>query len=355
MKVHKAHLNSEQFDFPFVAELPTLSTQAPRGGAKGVRSKRPVEGSPPVAIAQGASGDPESMAIALEATGDYRILRRLKPTMVWPELNNGPRQRIAILDTETTGLDHTRDKVIELAMLCVDVDLASGIPVGEVIVYDGLEDPGIPIPKEVQEMTGITQDMVRGQRIEDESVLKLLADTDLVIAHNAGFDRPFCEGRLARFSSLPWACSLSDINWRGEGRTSAKLENLAQHLGFFYDAHRAEMDCHALLRVITAQLPVTGRTALSSLIQKADKPSFRLYATNAPYESKDVLKLRGYRWNAERRVWHMRLEDSAALDAECIWLKEKVYGNRSAFVQVEEFDALTRYSSRNGLESQQRL
>ena len=34
-------------------------------------------------------------------------------------------------------------------------------------------------------------------------------------------------------------------------------------LGWFYDAHRAEMDCHALLAVLQAELPVTHPTGLA--------------------------------------------------------------------------------------------
>ena len=106
--------------------------------------------------------------------------------------------RVVVLDTETTGLDQSKDKIMELALLRVDVDRATGLPVGAVQVYDGLEDPGMPIPPEVQEITGITPDMVQGQRLDEDRIAALLDGVDLVIAHNAGFDRPFCEARIAR-------------------------------------------------------------------------------------------------------------------------------------------------------------
>ena len=37
----------------------------------------------------------------------------------------------------------------------MDVDRHSGLPIGTVQVYDGLEDPGRPIPKEVVTITGM--------------------------------------------------------------------------------------------------------------------------------------------------------------------------------------------------------
>jgi DNA polymerase-3 subunit epsilon len=262
---------------------------------------------------------------------------------------------MVVLDTETTGLDQGKESIIELALLRVDVDNATGMPVGPVQVYDGLEDPGKPIPKEVVAITGITDADVQGQRLDEERVAQMLQDADLVIAHNAGFDRPFAEARLKRFAELPWSCSFADIDWKGQGRSSAKLESLAQALGLFYDAHRAEMDCHALLAVLTAPLPTGPGTGLAQLLRAAGSPSYRLSATNAPFDSKDQLKARGYRWNADQRVWQTRLGDEVALKAECAWLKENAYNNRSAAVQIEKMDARTKYSARAGTVVHQQL
>ena len=297
----------------------------------------------------------ELMARQLEAQGDFRVLRRLKPQLDWPGLPSGAVTRVVVLDTETTGLDQGKECIIELAMLRVDIDNATGLPVGEVQVYDGLEDPGKPIPPEVVALTGIHDADVQGQSLDEARVAELLEGVDLVIAHNAGFDRPFVENRIAQFAQVNWACSFADIDWKAQGRGSAKLESLAQANGWFYDAHRAEMDCHALLAVLAQKLPVASHTGLTQLIEAASRPTYGLQATNAPFEAKDKLKARGYRWNADQRVWHTRLKDDAALQAEYEWLKEQVYGTRRAVVQLEKLDALVRFSSRPGIVTQQQL
>ena len=295
----------------------------------------------------------EAWAQQLEAHPDYRVLRRLVPRLLFdaPAAGDTPAgvARVLILDTETTGLSHASDKIMELAMLRVDVDRATGQAIGPVQVYDGLEDPDQPIPAEVQAITGINDAMVKGQRLDVARIVELLDGVDLVIAHNAAFDRPFVEARLPAFAAKAWACSFADIDWKGEGRGSSKLESLAMGLGWFYDAHRAEMDCHALLAVLQAPLPVAHTTGLARLLAVAPTLRYRLQATGAPFDVKDALKERGYRWDAAQKVWHTRLDSAEALQAEASWLKAHVYGARSARVQVEALDALVRYSSRSGV------
>ena len=253
-----------------------------------------------------------------------------------------------ILDTETTGLDSSKDRLIELALILVDVDKATGLPLQVQEVFDELEDPGRPIPAEATRVTGITDAMVAGKRLNEARVAELMAGVDLVIAHNARFDRGFMENRLPAFAKLPWACSVAEIDWQAQGRGSAKLEFLAHELGFFYDAHRAEMDCHALLAVLAAPLPNTGETGLARLLAAAQATSYRVQATGSPFSSKDALRARGYRWDAERKVWHTQVGNPAALEAECEWLKKDVYGGRSARIDIERQTALERFSSRAG-------
>lgn len=292
--------------------------------------------------------DFDALAAMLDQHPDFKVLRRLKPELNFPAAPAGKVVRILVLDTETTGLEHSQDKIIELALLQVDVDLATGLSVGAVVVYDGLEDPGVPISKETEAITGITSAMLAGHRLDEARIASLLEGVDLVIAHNAAFDRPFCEARIPAFSQLPWGCSLADIDWKKEGQSSAKLEYLALEKGWFYDAHRAEVDCHALLAVLGQPLPASQVTGLAKILAASQGPSYRLQATNAPFEAKDLLKARAYRWNAEQRVWQTRLASETELTAEYAWLKAFVYSGRAARVQVEKLTAMEKYSSRAG-------
>jgi DNA polymerase-3 subunit epsilon len=340
----KVHMNEADTSVAASLQLGFGFDETEAAGAAGPTRARKAKITPRVAA---QLPEPEAMARALDDHADYRVLRRLPVVTEFARRPTGPVTRVLILDTETTGLDASRDRIMELALLGVDVDTATGLPTGAVDVYDGLEDPGTPISAEIQALTGINDAMVRGQRLDEQRVADMLGRADLVLAHNAGFDRPFAEARLPQFAQLPWGCSFADLDWKKEGHGSAKLTQLAQELGWFYDAHRAEMDCHALLAVLAAPL-ASGLTGLAGLLAAASRPSYRLQATGAPFEAKDLLKGRGYRWDGTDRVWHTRIGDEAGLDDECNWLKQSVYGSRAAQVQVESFDAGIRYSSRPG-------
>ena len=295
----------------------------------------------------------EAMAQQLEADAGYRVLRRLVPIADFGPAPDSPDvRRVLVLDTETTGLSHQTDKIIELAMLLVQVDASTGLPFGPVELFEGFEDPGMPIPDVAKEITGISDDMVQGQRLDDTLVEAMVARADVVVAHNAGFDRPFVEARFPGFAGKAWACSFADIDWKAAGAGSSKLSALAQDHGWFYDAHRAQVDCHALLQVLAKPVPKSSSTGLAQLIAAASKPSFKLRATGSPFESKDLLKSRGYRWDADAKVWFCTLPDAQRLDEEMQWLKAEVYGRRNAQVDIEALDALVRHSARAGERSQ---
>jgi len=201
------------------------------------------------------SPDAEALAARLAEHPDYRVLRRLDVTREWPAVTGRGVGFAVVLDTETTGMDPATDKMIELALVKFEYSRESGA-IGRVFdAYDGLEDPGMPIPPESTAIHHITDDMVQGRRLDEAAIGRVLEGAGLVIAHNAGFDRPFVEARLPVFRALPWACSLKEVPWDGLGLGSAKLDYLAYRYGFFFEGHRAEIDCRALLEVLRLPVP----------------------------------------------------------------------------------------------------
>ena len=154
----------------------------------------------------------EDMVKHLSETGRYRILTKLVPRAVAPFPRPEFPLKGIILDTETTGLNARKDEIIEIGVIAFTFD-AAGL-IGDVTgVYGGLQQPRLSIPSEITRLTGITDEMVAGQSIDMAALQVLIEPADVLIAHNAGFDRPFCEAFSDLFSGKAWACSNSEIDW----------------------------------------------------------------------------------------------------------------------------------------------
>jgi DNA polymerase-3 subunit epsilon len=293
-----------------------------------------------------SSGELIAMAAALEQSDDYRILRRLVPRGVSKPPAAGAK--IAILvDFETTGLDTSQDEVIEIGMVkfCYS---ERGDVMAVVDTFSSFNQPSKPIPAEVTSLTWITNEMVAGHRIDAEAVASFVTDAGVVIAHNANFDRRFAERGWPVFAEKCWACSLREIDWRKHNIDGAKLGYLLAAVGYFHDGHRAVEDCQALLEILAHELPKTGRTALSALLERSNLPTYRIWAERAPFDFKDILKKRGYHWNdgndARPKAWYIDVSENHR-DQELRFLKESIY-QRDVDLYAPSITAMNRFSVR---------
>lgn len=284
----------------------------------------------------------------LDEHPDFKVIRRIVPRQGFARNDGRVLSKGVVVDTETTGIDPAKDVIIELGMVVFEFDAETGIVYNVLDSFDQLEDPGFPIPPESIAVHGITDEMVAGKRIEDAKVASLLDGVSLVVAHNSKFDRVFLEKRLPVFESLPWGCSLAQVDWSAEGVGSAKLEYIAYQYGYFYDAHRADVDCYALLEVLQQKLPKSGDIVLKSVLNTLGQKSYTIFAIGSPFETKDVLKARNYRWDGDKKCWHITVTGDDAIKSEVAWLKSNVYGGRSAKVEIEVQNCMTRFSARPG-------
>jgi DNA polymerase-3 subunit epsilon len=205
-----------------------------------------------------------AMADTLARSTDYRVLRRLIPRTEFAPANGQPTRSGILLDVETTGLDQVRDEVIELAMIKFDY-LPDGSITRVADVFTAFNEPSRPIPPEITELTGITDEIVAGHRIDPDAVAAFADDAVIVIAHNAGFDRKFSERYWPVFQHKAWGCSATEVDWRKHGFDGSRLGYLLAGAGFFHQAHRAIDDCHALLEILAFELPDLGAPALAVL------------------------------------------------------------------------------------------
>ncbi|MHC4042826.1 3'-5' exonuclease [Bradyrhizobium sp. 23AC] len=291
--------------------------------------------------------DLAAMAETLSRSPDYRVLRRLvaRPRYV-PMLGQDVRTGV-LLDTETTGLDHAKDEIIELGMVKFDY-LADGRIVGVRDTFSAFNEPSVAISAEVTALTGITDEMVAGHRIDDAAATDFVGGSVITIAHNSGFDRRFVERYWPAFEHKAWACSMSEIDWRKQGFAGSQLGYLLNGVGYFHQAHRAVDDCHALLEILDFVLPATGASALALLLETARKPTLRIWAEQTAFELKDSLKRRGYRWNdgsdGRPKSWFVDIGETA-LDDEIAFLRTQIY-MQDVEPTVQRLTAFTRFSGR---------
>lgn len=286
----------------------------------------------------------ERAASLLATSPDFKILRRFLPPRRYNDASSSFLLNAGLyVDVESTGLDVERDQIIELAVVPFAYDDDGNVylvPEG----WSQFEEPAIPISQEITDLTGITNDMLRGCRINDALVEATVKTTDLVIAHNADFDRKLLERRFPVFARVDWACSYREVPWQAMGVLGGKLPHiLAEACGGFYDAHRALDDCLVGVHVLaTAQHE--GKPALAHLLESARRPSCRVWARNSHFSKKDQLKAKGYRWSPDPvKCWFKDVPE-AELEAERVWLRDVgVYRP-----DVTRLTARDRYSTRAG-------
>ncbi|USR00324.1 hypothetical protein [Sphingomonas aerolata] len=167
----------------------------------------------------------------------------------------------------------------------------------------------------------------------------------VVVAHNAAFDRPWIERRLEDAGDLDWACSMSQIDWRGNGFDGLALGHLLGQTGWFHEAHRGPADVDAVIQLLRHSF-ADGATALSSLRTRSATPSWIVRATGASFDVKELLRERAYRWDPARRVWWKEIEVGER-SAEEFWLAANVYsagrGARSMGPTFDEMNAAARF------------
>jgi DNA polymerase-3 subunit epsilon len=298
----------------------------------------------------------EKLVRILDRTGLYRILRRV-PDLPLSPMSDDDRAAAGlataiVLDTETTGLGPD-DEVIEFAMARVAFDPVYARIDHVIDTFGALREPHKAIPPEVVRLTGITDRDVAGQTIDRAEVEEFVSGAAVVIAHNAAFDRPVVERHWDVFASLPWGCSLTQVDWRAEGFEGRRLGQLLAERRLFHEGHRALDDVLALV-VLLQQPLMLGATPFSLIMESAPLVTTRIWATAAPYGRKALLRQRGYRWSdgsCGPRAWLRDVPDACA-KAEVQFLRTHVYEDETATPLVRRIGSVDRFSVRAGAPAQ---
>ena len=164
--------------------------------------------------------------------------------------------RIIAFDTETTGLNpFDGDRVMEFG--AVELQIDSEFRVSGVKAHDWLINPGMPIPREVTRVTGITDEHVANKPPFSKMAKEIhaLLDGAILIAHNLAFDMAFLRLEFER-CDLHWPITIAEVDTLHVSRAKLtdqhrhNLGHVAKLLGVPLDnAHRATDDAEACGRV----------------------------------------------------------------------------------------------------------
>ena len=294
----------------------------------------------------------EKLADILQKSDEYRVARKYqKPTGYNDDDNSNCKSHDKLigvfLDIEATGLLYSRDKLIELGMVKFEYT-EDGRIFNLLEEFSSYQDPDIPIPGHITKLTGISDDMVKDHSVDESAVSEYLKDVDIIIAHNAQFDRAFFETTFPNIAPKSWACSMRDINWNEENINSLKLEYIAYRYGFFFEGHRAIIDCLVGIHILSQNLLISKIPVLKRLLDTALQLEFKIIAKDTPYESKDLLKTKGYRWGMPPantyRAWHITVPEHR-VEEEIKYLLSNIYKcNTTLSIEIEISDAFNKHS-----------
>lgn len=254
--------------------------------------------------------------------------------------------KLAIVDTETTGLDPATDEVIGMSIFCVEVDRVTGRLMRILDRYDALREPQVKMSALAEEITGIQYSQLVGEQLDDERILDMLAGCELVVSHCAAFDRQFLEPCLPAFELLPWACSYTEIDWLGaERQPSASLVYLLSLHGIDQTSYERQTDCSALASLLDMPLPVSGHTGFAALLDAVRSVQIRYTVLEADAEVAELVKEKKFQHFPEQNLWQITLQKDEVSELES-WLVDSAVDGEIGSFTCDQIDAFSRFSGR---------
>jgi DNA polymerase-3 subunit epsilon len=172
----------------------------------------------------------------------------------------------AVVDVETTGMRARQgDRITDLAVVVVQGERRE-------LVLECLVNPGCPIAPRIAQLTGITEELVRGAppfpEVADR-VLEALSGR-IFVAHNARFDWSFLDAEVRRAASLalegPRICTVRLARRLLPQLESRSLDSLTHFFGLENAArHRAAGDAMATAELLQRLLALARERGVRTL------------------------------------------------------------------------------------------
>ena len=200
------------------------------------------------------------------------------------------------LDLETTGLDFTKDRPIEVGLALWSTTQKKFLEASDFLVQSD-----VPVSAEITKLTGITQAAVNkfGYDSKDalETVIDMMNQAQAVLGQNVvRFDKRMLEAWAARHgATIPeklWIDTRTDL----PGVESKHLGYMAADHGFL------NLFPHSALTDVLTCIKIFSMYDAETVLARAQEPTVILKA-HVSYETNELAKKRKYAWNPANKLW----------------------------------------------------
>ena len=208
-------------------------------------------------------------------------------------------ENVLILDTETTGLDNENDDCLEVGSILFNVKTRSVLAQQSFLlpVENNNAEKINNIPSEI---TRLPQPLFEAIKYFES----LVQVSDVIVAHNAEFDKKWFGLKKLPQIKKKWICSMDDITWPSDRQLKPRpsVRDLALAYGVpVWNAHRALTDCIYLAEVFKR----CGE--LEKLLIRSLEPKVLIRA-DISYDKRHLAKKAGFRWNdAIKGAWSRKI------------------------------------------------
>lgn len=170
-----------------------------------------------------------------------------------------------VFDLETTGLSPVNDRIIEIGAVKIENKKITDR-------FSAFVNPQIPIPFNIEQLTGITDAMVENAEIIDKILPEFLefCGGAVMVAHNAGFDVGFIKEKAKTILGREFNCTVADTVALARALLPAlgkfTLDHVAKALGVPpFNHHRAVDDAQACADIFLALMQKLTARGINNL------------------------------------------------------------------------------------------